>query len=121
MEPLTRNEIGLFDINFETGECYWSHEFREMLGVSTAIPAEFHLLLGQIHPDDRREFGRFAMEPFRPDCPPNSAREFRVVYSDGREQWLHIERRAILGGSEVTRLVGFAFAIGAPMRLQHAA
>ena len=24
MKSWTRNEIGHFDINFETGECYWS-------------------------------------------------------------------------------------------------
>ena len=62
------NEIGLFDINFATGKCYWSFELKRMLGVRHDVPAEFHLLLQCIHPDDRRAFGRNAMQPFREDC-----------------------------------------------------
>ena len=48
------NEIGLFDVNFDTGKCYWSFELKRMLGVRHDVPAEFHLLLQCIHPDDRR-------------------------------------------------------------------
>ena len=39
------NEIGLFDVNFDTGKCYWSFELKRMLGVRHDVPAEFHLLL----------------------------------------------------------------------------
>ena len=118
------NEIGLFDINFDTGECYWSFELKRMLGVRHDVPAQFHLLLQCIHPDDRRAFGRNAMQPFRADCPRHSSIEFRVVYDDGRVQWLHTERRAIVRGDdsdEVVRIVGFALEIGAPADLSRAA
>src|SRR5438552_8046744 len=54
MKSWTGNEIGVFDINFDTGECYWSFELKRMLGVRHDVPAEFHLLLQRIHPDDRR-------------------------------------------------------------------
>src|SRR5207302_8927391 len=67
------NEIGLFDVNFDTGKCYWSFELMRMLGVRRDVPAEFHLLLQCIHPDDRRAFGRRAMQPFRTDCPRHSS------------------------------------------------
>src|SRR5437773_8881320 len=63
------NEIGLFDVNFDTGERYWSFELKRMLGVRHDAPAEFHLLLQRVHPDDRRAFCRTAMQPFRTDCP----------------------------------------------------
>jgi hypothetical protein len=49
---------------------------------------------------------------------------FRVVYDDGRVQWLHMERRAILredNSNDVVRIVGFALEIGAPVRLPRAA
>ena len=114
------NEIGLFDVNFDTGKCYWSFELKRMLGVRHDVPAEFHLLLQRIHPEDRRAFGRNAMQPFRLDCPRHSSIEFRVVYDDGRVQWLHTERRAIVRDSDpkdVVRIVGFALEIGAPARL----
>ena len=118
------NEIGLFDINFDTGECYWSFELKRMLGVRHDVPAEFHLLLQRIHPDDRRAFGRKAMQPFRLDCPRDSSIEFRVICDDGRVNWLHMERRAIVRNTDpkdVVRIVGFALEVGAPAGLSRAA
>ena len=118
------NEIGLFDVNFDTGERYWSFELKRMLGVRHDAPAEFHLLLQRVHPDDRRAFCRTAMQPFRTDCPRHSSIEFRVVYDDGRVQWLHTERRAIVredDPKDVVRIVGFALEIGAPARVPRAA
>ena len=118
------NEIGLFDINFDTGECYWSCELKRMLGVRHDVPAEFHLLLQCIHPDDRRAFGRNAMQSFRDDCPRHSSIEFRVVREDGRVHWLHMERRAIVredGPKDVVRILGFALEVCAPAGLPRAA
>ena len=124
MKSWTRNEIGLFDINYETGESYWSFELKRMLGVRRDMPAEFHLLLQRIHPDDRRAFCRMAMQPFRADCPRHSSIEFRVVHNDGRVQWLHTERRTIVredDSEEVVRIVGFVLEITAPTGLLRAA
>lgn len=124
MKSWTGNEIGVFDINFDTGERYWSFELKRMLGVRHDVPAEFHLLLQCIHPDDRRAFCRTAMQPFRSDCPRHSSIEFRVVYDDGRVQWLHTERRAIVredDAKDVVRIVGFTLEIGAPAGLPRAA
>jgi len=61
---------------------------------------------------------------FGADCPRHSSIEFRVVYDDGRVQWLHTERRAIVredDSKDVVRIVGFALEIGAPARLPRAA
>jgi hypothetical protein len=118
------NGIGFFDVNFDTGECYWSFELKRMLGVHHDVPAEFRLLLQRVHPDDRRSFCRTAMQPFRVDCPSHSSIDFRVVYDDGRVQWLHTERRAIVrkdGSKDVVRIVGFVLEISAPARLSRAA
>src|SRR5947207_13243085 len=82
MKSWTGNEIGIFDINFDTGESYWSFELKRMLGVRHDVPAEFHLLLQRIHPDDRRAFCRTAMQPSHADFPMHSSIEFRVLYDD---------------------------------------
>ena len=124
MKSWTRNEIGHFDINFETGEYYWSFELKRMLGVRHDVPAAFHLLLQRIHPDDRRTFCRTAMQPFRADCPRHSSIEFRVVHHDGGVHWLHTERRTLVredDSGEVVRIVGFALEIAAPTGLLRAA
>jgi PAS domain-containing protein len=124
MKSWVGKEIGFFDINFDTGERYWSFELKRMLGVRHDVPAEFHLLLQRVHPDDRGAFCRTAMQAFRTDCPRHSSIEFRVVYDDGRVQWLHTERRAIVredDSKDVVRIVGFALEIDAPAGLQRAA
>ena len=117
-------EIGVFDVNFETGECYWSPELKRMLGVHRDMPEEFHLFLQCIHPDDRRVFGKSAMQAFRADCPRSSSIEFRIVHNNSRVQWLHMERRAIAredNSSDVVRIVGFALEISPPADLSRAA
>src|SRR5438105_1421631 len=55
--------IGIFDINFDTGELYWSAELRRILRVPDGMPPEFLILLQHVHPDDRRALVAFAMEP----------------------------------------------------------
>ena len=45
MKSWTGNEIGIFDINFDTGDCYWSFELKRMLGVRHDVgfaSGEFH-------------------------------------------------------------------------------
>src|SRR5205823_14515151 len=61
---------------------------------------------------------------FSDRLPRHSSIEFRIVYDDGRVQWLHTERRAIVredDSKDVVRIVGFALEIGAPARLPRAA
>src|SRR5947208_13600348 len=52
--------IGIFDINFDTGEHYWSAELRRILRVPDGMPPEFLILLQHVHPDDRRALVAFA-------------------------------------------------------------
>jgi hypothetical protein len=114
-------EVGLFDINFDTGEQYWSYELRHILGVERDVPAEFHLLLRCVHPEDRRAFYEIATEVFRPDCPAHKTSEFRIVRRDSGTQWVHTERVSIFrpgGVNDVVRIVGFVVEIPQPTKQQ---
>jgi len=116
-------EVGLFDVNFDTGEQYWSYELRQILGVERDVPAEFHLLLRCVHPEDRRAFYEIAMEPFRPDCPEHKTTEFRIVRGDSGAQWVHAERVSIFRPGtthDVVRIVGFVVEIPEPTVHQRA-
>ncbi len=116
-------EVGLFDVNFDTGEQYWSYELRQILGVERDVPAEFHLLLRCVHPEDRRAFYEIAMEPFRPDCPEHKTTEFRIVRGDSGAQWVHAERVSIFRPGtthDVVRIVGFVVEIPGPTVHQRA-
>ncbi len=111
------DEIGLFDINFDTGERYWSCEMRQILGIPRDTPAEFQLLLQHVHPEDRRAFGVIAMEPFRPYCPKHKTSEFRIVQADGSVHWVRLERVAIFRANtacDVVRVLGFVVEISEP-------
>ena len=116
-------EVGLFDINFDTGEQYWSYELRHILGVEGDVPAEFRLLLQRVHPEDRRAFYETAMQPFRPDCPAHTISEFRIVRPDSGAQWVHAERVSIFRpgtAHDVVRIVGFVVEISRPTQHQRA-
>ena len=116
-------EVGLFDINFDTGEQYWSYELRHILGVPRHTPADFHLLLQRVHPEDRRAFYAIAMEPFRPYCPEHKTSEFRIVRRDSGTQWVHVERVSIFrpgSVNDVVRIVGFVVEIPQPTKHQRA-
>jgi PAS domain-containing protein len=113
----TTDEIGLFDINFDTGERYWSCEMRRILGIPRDTPAEFQLLLQRVHPVDRRAFYAIAMEPFRPYCPEHKTSEFRIVQADSSVHWVHLERVAIFRANaahDVVRVLGFIVEISEP-------
>jgi hypothetical protein len=121
MKRWRTDDVGLFDINFDTGERYWSCELRQILGISRETPPDFHLLLQHVHPEDRRTFGAIAMQPFRPDCPEHETSEFRIVQADGSVHWVHLERMTIIRASaahDVVRIVGFVFEISQPTEHQ---
>jgi hypothetical protein len=107
------SEIGIFDINFDTGDRYWSFELKRMLGVRHDVPAEFHLLLQRIHPDDRRTFGRNAMQPFRCDCPRHSSIDACMTMAACSGKW-NGERSCEDGSKDVGRIVGLALKSARP-------
>jgi PAS fold. len=119
MKSCEIGEVGLFDINFDTGERYWSYELRHIFGIPFDTPAEFRLLLQRVHPADRRAFYAAAVQVFRPDCPAHKTSEFRILLGDGRVRWVHEERMSIFRTNlphDVVRIVGFFVEIAEPTR-----
>jgi len=54
MKQWDMQHIGIFDINFDTGEHYWSAELRASCECRNGMPPEFLILLQHVHPDDRQ-------------------------------------------------------------------
>jgi PAS domain-containing protein len=116
-----QSTIGIFDINFDTGEGIWSQELSELFGVSCDAPPDFRSVLQRIHPEDRRAFNSVALEPFRPDCPARKTSQFRIVWADGSVHWLQLVRMTIFrenGAHDVVRILGFVFEISEPAGYQ---
>jgi hypothetical protein len=110
------DEVGIFEVKFESGAVYWSREMRRMLGIDPTTPAEFELLLRRIHPDDRREFVTMVARTFQPECPRCSVLEIRVLAPGGDAQRVHIEVARSFrnnGAPSVERLSGFMIRIAA--------
>jgi PAS domain-containing protein len=91
MKEWDMQHIGIFDINFDTGERYWSAELRRILRVPDGTPAELSILLQHVHPDDRRAVAAFVMEPLQGQCPQHRSFEHRLLDPDGAVRWVHIE------------------------------
>jgi hypothetical protein len=114
MELEEKREIGIFDINFDTGERTWSNQLKELFEISGDAPPDFQLVLQRVHPEDRRAFAAIALEPFRPDCPARRTSEFRIVRADGSVRWLHLVRMVIFrqtNAHDAVRVLGFVAAI----------
>jgi PAS domain-containing protein len=117
MKQWDMRHIGIFDINFDTGEYYWSAELRHILRVPDGMPPEFLILLQHVHPDDRRALVAFAMEPLQGKCPPHRSFEHRLLDPDGTVRWVHIEAgTAFRPGSErdAVRVIGLVTEIAGP-------
>lgn len=117
MKRWNTEKVGLFDINFDTGERYWSTELRNIMGIAEGAEAEFATFLQRVHSADRRTFAALAMQPFRPDCPAHNSSEFRVVHEDGEVHWVHVELVITFRANQIhdaVRVAGFVMEIAAP-------
>jgi PAS domain-containing protein len=117
MKQWDMQHIGIFDINFDTGEYYWSAELRRILRVPDGMPPEFLILLQHVHPDDRRALVAFAMEPLQGKCAPHRSFEHRLLDPDGTVRWVHIEAGTAFrpgSDSDATRVIGLVTEIAGP-------
>ena len=117
MKQWDMQHIGIFDINFDTGEHYWSAELRRILRVPNGAPPEFLMLLQRVHPDDRRATVAFATEPLKGRCRRHRAFEHRLLDPDGVVRWVHVEAGAVFragGEGDVIRVIGLVTEIAGP-------
>ena len=117
MKQWDMRHIGIFDINFDSGEHYWSAELRRILRVPNGAPPEFLTLLQRVHPDDRPATVAFAMEPLQGCCPRHRSFEHRLLDPDGAVRWVHVEAGAVFragGKGDVIRVIGLVTQIAGP-------
>ena len=117
MKAFDSRHIGVFDINFDTGEQYWSRELRRILRLSETGAPDLSVLLERVHPEDRAAVLRFAMEPFQEKCPPHRSLEHRLLDPDGTVRWVHLETGAAFrpgSAGDVIRVIGLVIEIDRP-------
>ena len=107
MKDSNNNKVGILDINYDIGRAYWGPQLRDLLGVTRKVPANFHLLLKLVHPDDRRAVNSIRAQTLRPGCPARQEIEFRIVDAAGEVRWLWAEVRVefrATGSHDVVRV-----------------
>ena len=107
MKDSNNNKVGILDINYDTGRAYWGPQLRDLLGVAREVPADFHLLLKLVHPDDRRAVESIRAKTLRPGCPACQEVEFKIVDAAGEVRWLRAEVRVefrATGSHDVVRV-----------------
>ena len=88
---------GLFVWDIESGRARSIPRTNELLGISPYEPLEYEAFISAIHPDDRQRIAAFINDA--ENRPGRFDQEFRVVYPDGKTQWIRAEGK-IVGTSE---------------------
>ncbi len=100
---------GLFDWNLETGEVFFSNQFRKILGLRLENTRDsLKIWMRMMMPPDRR-IVREAMRRFRHNSEINTINiEYRIVQSQENRRWLHSKAVAMRDPTtkKIIRLVG---------------
>lgn len=88
------HELGRFDINFETGEVYWSPEFAEIVGLPGSYAADFDEFLKCVQPDDRRAMTAIRNNLLAAAPSVADSLELRIWGTDGKTRWIRVMSRS---------------------------
>ncbi|MBK9162597.1 MAG: response regulator [Acidobacteria bacterium] len=96
---------GLFAWDLERGRARSTPRTNEILGLSPYEELEYEAFISSIHPDDRPRIAAFIANA--ENQPGRFDQEFRVVYPDGKTQWIRAEGK-IVGPSDTagSRMLG---------------
>ena len=100
---------GLFDIDFDLSEAYYSPRLYEIFGITPAhLGADIDAWMDLIHPDDILDF-RKAARAFMKGAEDRFRTEFRILRPDGSVGWIrHSAAVARDGAGRVRRMAGAA-------------
>ena len=105
---VAQSGLGIWDWQVQTGELFWSEEFKAMLRVDPyRFDGKFEDFKKRVHPDDAERVEKAIAAHFEKGEPYSL--EFRMKRDDGTDVLIHSRGGAIRGDDNaVIRLVGFA-------------
>ncbi len=116
--------VGIFDVNFKTGE-YWSPEMNTIFGFPSEAEVSFKLISSLIHPEDRKRVSEETEWALTPGGPGHFETVYRVLRPDGAIRWVRVNGRADFAGDgakrRVARVLGTAQDITALKEAEEAA
>ena len=104
LEELAR--VGSWEWDVAADAVTWSDQMYRIFGVKPdQFEATFEAYLGCLHPDDR-PIARTTVEQALRDGQAYAA-DYRVIWPDGEERWLHCRGRTITDGAgNIVQLLG---------------
>ncbi|MBA2380112.1 MAG: response regulator [Blastocatellia bacterium] len=98
-------EIGLWFWDFTNNRIFSTPRCNELLGLPPYGTISHEALLNAVHPDDREYVDEFLRESRASGT--KYEEEFRVVYPDNSVDWISVEGKSTLGGSDTaTEMMG---------------
>jgi PAS domain S-box-containing protein len=107
--------FGLYSVNLQTGENYWSPELRRIFGLQDDAAVVLDGSLELIHPDDRAETMRVIRAALDPRGDGEFELEFRAQLPEGNTRWALARGKTLFTGNgrrrKAARIIGVAFDI----------
>ncbi|MGH9752770.1 MAG: PAS domain-containing protein, partial [Blastocatellia bacterium] len=107
--------FGLYSVDLQTGENYWSPELRRIFGLSDDDAVVLDKSLELIHPNDREETTLVAEAALDPRGDGEFEHEFRALLPDGNTRWALAKGKTLFVGNgrrrKASRIIGVAFDI----------
>jgi PAS domain S-box-containing protein len=97
--------LGAYSIYFESGEPYWSAEFKKLHGFDPHEPLKMDAtsIPTSVHPDDHAAFQARLAQTNDPRGDGLLRTEYRVIYGDGSVHWLAVYARTRFEGEGEAR------------------
>jgi PAS domain S-box-containing protein len=116
---LDAGKMGLWEVNFVTGEVTWDDRMLKLYQLDSPIPKDrlTEVLLNRIHPDDRERFEREVAGAEQGHF--EAVGEYRIVLPDGSIHYLHNEMALARDGADrPQRVVGLTMDVSARKRAE---
>ncbi|HUG60709.1 MAG TPA: PAS domain-containing protein, partial [Methylomirabilota bacterium] len=92
-------DLGIWEVDFDTGEQRWSPELRRILGIDPDTPASSAVLFDRIHPDDRDRLTSACSNPTAVET-ESFGEAVRIVRGDDHAtRWILLQGRTVLGAA----------------------
>lgn len=95
-------QLGVYSIEFKTGEPYYSPQFLAHHGLKSGAPLELDndLAPRMLHPDDKPEFLSRIRAANTPDGDGVIDHEYRIIRPDGAIRWLRLVGRTVFSDDD---------------------
>ena len=99
-------QLGRWDHNPATGERFFDHRAREILGLGEVEPESLESSFARVHPDDQARIDAARSQVMRPERTGPYDVEMRIIHADGAVRWISAKGRTTFEDGICTRFIG---------------